>query len=103
MHLAVKVSFFFEHRSAEILGEFQLSEHSLSQVCERRFRVKEEKQDGLFQLTGHVMVISLHPAPSVNGTCMTHFSRPHRHFCKQCWPGRPGWGWKEMDWHATLC
>ena len=65
------------------------------------YYVKEEKQDGLFQLSGHEIVISLNSTRSVNGTSMTHFSGPHRHFCKQCLNGRAGRGWKERGWHPT--
>lgn len=41
---------------------------------------REKKQDGLFQLTGHVTVISFNSTPSVNGMSVTHCSGPHRHF-----------------------
>lgn len=60
------------------------------------YYVKEEKQDGLFQLTGHETVISRNSTPSVNGTSMSHFSGSHRHFCTQRLNGRVGWdggGW----------
>lgn len=56
------------------------------------YYVKEEKQDGRFQLTGHVIVISFNSTPSGNGPSVTHRSGPHRRFCEGCVEGRPGWG-----------
>lgn len=61
--------------AVKIVGEFLFPKHSLSQVCKKKkkdYYIKIEKQDGLFQLTGQVLVISARPALSVGGTPMTH-------------------------------
>lgn len=94
-------SFPLHVRKLKYLVRFYLASVLYLRFVKNDYCVKEEKQDGLFQLTGHEIVISLNSTRSVNGTSMTHFSGAHRHFCNQCLNGRVGWGWKEMGWHPT--
>lgn len=95
-------SFPLHIRRLKYLVSFYLASVLYLRFVKNDYYVKEEKQDGLFQLTGHEIVISLNSTRSVNGTSMTHFSGAHRHFCNQCSNGRVGWGWKEMGWHPTV-
>ena len=79
-------------KNAEISGEFLLTKYSsYLRFVKNDYYVKEEKQDGLFQLTGHVIVTSLNPTLSASGTSMTHRSG-HTDTLLQCvWMGA-GWG-----------
>lgn len=75
-------------KNAKISGVFLLTKcSSYLRFVRNDYYVKEEKQDGLFQLTGHVMVTSLNPTLSASGTFMTHRSG-HTDTLLQ----RMGWG-----------
>lgn len=64
MSLAVKVSLSLAGKSAEIFSELLLTKRSFYLWSVRNdYFGEEEKQDGLFQLTGHGMAISLNPTP----------------------------------------
>lgn len=89
-------------KNAKISGEFLLTKcSSYLRFVRNDSYIKEEKQDGLFQLTGHVMVTSLNPTLSASGTSMTHCSGHTDTLLQRMLVGA-GWGCKGVGCRPSV-